>query len=172
MTNTSPAFFAKTLRAFAGLLATLVAVAAGSSAHAACELPKIERFLADRAFTLPAEQKIALYGRRVLRYYGKNDISRDAVLASMEAWEARWPDRIYKYMRVTDFEETDARDACRVTFDYKFIAYSPDRDKTSAGIGRTSLVIAERGPNRELRIVGEWGDVLCRGVSRFVRGRC
>ncbi|MEO0799989.1 MAG: hypothetical protein AAFY53_12380, partial [Pseudomonadota bacterium] len=59
-----------------------------------------------------------------------------------------------------------------VTFDYKFIAYDPTRDRTSAGVGRTTFVIAERGQNRDLRIVGEWGDVLCRGVQKFMRGRC
>ncbi|MEO1694078.1 MAG: hypothetical protein AAFR55_02450 [Pseudomonadota bacterium] len=143
-----------------------------ASAQAACELDKIETFLEDRAFTLAADDKIQLYARRVLRYYGRRDLRRRDVLGSMRTWEQRWPDRIYKYMRIRDFDETDARDACRVTFDYKFIAYDPSRDKTSAGVGRTTLVIAERGPERDLKIVGEWGDVLCRGLSKFARGRC
>ncbi|MEO0729499.1 MAG: hypothetical protein AAFY64_03845 [Pseudomonadota bacterium] len=145
---------------------------AATNAFARCELPKIEAFLEDRAFTLSADDKIQLYAGRVLRYYGRNDLSRRQVLASMRTWESRWPDRIYKYMAIRDFAETDARDACRVTFDYKFIAYDPSRDKTSAGIGRTSFVIAERGRDGDLKIVAEWGDVLCRGLSKFARGRC
>ena len=145
---------------------------AGAPAHAACDLDKIETFLKDRAFTLAADQKIALYARRVLRYYDRNTMTRNEVLKAMRSWETRWPDRIYKYMRITNFEETDARDACRVTFDYKFIAYDPQRDRTSAGIGETSLVIAERGANGVLRIVGEWGTVKCRGLSKFESSRC
>ncbi|MEL6299858.1 MAG: hypothetical protein AAFQ45_14940 [Pseudomonadota bacterium] len=154
------------------LLAAVAMFALAAPVTAGCELAKIETFLRDRAFALPADDKIRLYGQRVLRYYDKNELSKQQVLEAMRDWERRWPDRIYKYMRIEDFQETDARDACRVTFDYKFIAYDPGRDKTSAGIGRTSLVIAERGANGVLKIVGEWGTVRCRGVSKFVRGRC
>lgn len=155
--------------AIAGIALMLTAA---TTANAACDLDKIETFLKDRAFALSADQKIALYARRVLRYYDRNTMTRNEVLKAMRGWEQRWPDRIYKYMRITNFEETDARDACRVTFDYKFIAYDPQRDKTSAGIGQTSLVIAERGPKGVLRIVGEWGSVRCRGLSRFANSRC
>lgn len=151
----------------AGLLATHA-----SMAHAGCDVDKIEVFLQDRAFTLSADEKINLYADRIHRYYGKSEQSRRQVLNAMRTWETRWPDRIYKYMVLREFEETDARDACRVTFDYKFIAYDPSRDKTSAGIGRTTFVIAERGADRDLKIVGEWGDVLCRGLNKFQRGRC
>jgi hypothetical protein len=157
-------------------LTLAVALLSGAIAHgtawAGCDVNKIERFLENRAFTLSADEKITLYARQIHRYYGKSEQSRRQVLNAMRTWESRWPDRIYKFMAIRDFEETDARDACRVTFDYKFIAYDPARDKTSAGIGRTTFVIGERGPDRDLKIVGEWGDVLCRGLASFERGRC
>ena len=147
-------------------------VAASTAARAACEYDKIEAFLQGRAFTLSAEDKIGLYADRVLRYFDRGELSRGEVLDSMVAWERRWPERIYEFLRITEFEETDERDACRVRFTYRFLAHSRARDKTSAGIGESTLVIAERGPNRELKIVGEWGDVLCRGVSRFKQSSC
>ena len=150
----------------------LLIFALTAQAVAACDPDKIEGFLRDRAFTLAADENIVLYADHLHRYYGKSDQSRDQVLTAMQNWERRWPDRIYHYMEMRDFEETEARDACRVVFDYKFIAYDPGRDRTSAGIGRTTLVIAERGPERELKIVGEWGDVVCRGLSKFERGQC
>jgi len=159
-------------RVFAVALGAATLGLAGGGAQAACEYDKIERFLSSQAFKLAAEDKIGLYARTVHRYFGKSELSREQVLDRMIAWERRWPDRIYQFMRITDFEETDARDACRVRFTYKFIAYSPERDKTSAGIGRSTLVIAERGPDRTLKIVGEWGDVMCRGLSRFVHNAC
>lgn len=155
------------------LLAPLLLMAGfAGPALAGCDPDKIEAFLRDRAFTLEADEKIVLYADHLHRYYGKSDQSRNQVLTAMQTWERRWPDRIYHYMEMRDFEETETRDACRVVFDYKFIAYDPNRDRTSAGIGRTTLVIAERGPERDLKIVGEWGDVLCRGLSKFERGRC
>lgn len=155
-----------------GWLATLVVALSGPVAWAGCDVNKIEAFLQDRAFTLAADEKINLYADRIHRYYGKSDQSRREVLNAMRSWESRWPDRIYRYLAIREFEETEARDACRVVFDYKFIAYDPARDETSAGIGRTTFVIAERGPDRDLKIVGEWGDVLCRGLGTFERGRC
>ncbi|MEM7775461.1 MAG: hypothetical protein AAF732_07605 [Pseudomonadota bacterium] len=154
------------------LLAGAIWLAATSVAHARCDEIVLERFLADRVFTLSAESKIRLYDQRVFRYYGKRDQSRQQVFRAMRRWEERWPDRIYKFIRIRDYRETEAGDACRVTFDYKFIAYDPERDKTSAGIGRTSLVLAERNARGDLRIVGEWGDVTCRGLDKFRRGRC
>ena len=153
-------------------ISALVLLAVTSAAHARCDERALEQFLADRVFTLSADEKIRLYDRDIFRYYGKRDQSRRQVLRAMQSWEERWPDRIYKYIRIHDYAETESGDACRVTFDYKFIAYDPLRDKTSAGIGRTSLVLAERTDRGDLRIVAEWGDVLCRGVSKFVRGRC
>jgi len=157
---------------FSVFICAVAWLATSAAAHAACDIDKIEAFLQDRAFTLSADEKIGLYARRIHRYYKREELSRRDVLRSMRTWERRWPDRIYKYMAIRDFQETDRRDACRVTFDYKFIAYDPTRDRTSAGVGRTTFVIAERGQNRDLRIVGEWGDVLCRGVQKFMRGRC
>lgn len=150
----------------------LGALSTAPAARAACDQGALERFLSDRVFTLSAEDKIRLYDTRIFRYYGKRDQTRQQVFSAMRNWETRWPDRIYKFMRIHDYAETESGDACRVTFDYKFIAFDPVRDKTSAGIGRTSLVLAERNARGDLRIVGEWGDVLCRGLSKFARSRC
>lgn len=155
----------------AGIFA-LALIATVAAAHARCDERALEQFLADRVFTLSAEQKIRLYDSEIFRYYDKQDQTRSDVLRAMQNWEERWPDRIYKYIRIHEYAETDTGDACRVTFDYKFIAYDPYRDRTSAGIGRTSLVLAERNERGDLRIVAEWGDVLCRGLTRFERGRC
>ena len=63
-------------------------------------------------------------------------------------------------------------DACKVTFDYRFLAYSPSRDKISAGIGRATLVLAQVEDDDQLRIIGEFGRVLCRGLTKFARSRC
>lgn len=152
--------------------AAVISAAAALPAQAACDPDALETFLADRVFTLSAKEKIGIYAAELYRYYGKRDQTRDAVYRAMRRWETRWPDRIYKYMRIVDYRETEAGDACRVDFDYKFIAYDPRRDRTSAGLGRTTLVLAERSPGGPLRIVGEWGDVLCRGLSKFNRSRC
>ena len=153
------------------LLAGLTVIGS-TDASARCDRGELQRFLRDRAFTLPADRKIALYADEVIRYYDKRDQSRRQVLRAMRNWERRWPDRIYKFMRIHDFEETPEGDACRVTFDYKFLAYDPDRDKTSAGIGRTTLILAETGDDYAMKIIAEYGTVRCRGVSRFVRSRC
>ncbi|MEL6289088.1 MAG: hypothetical protein AAFQ35_09970, partial [Pseudomonadota bacterium] len=139
---------------------------ATSAAEARCDRDQIEAFLQDRAFELSADEKISLYGRRLARYYDKRDLSRRRALREMRAWEARWPERIYKFIRVTDFREAPFDDACRVSFDYRFLAYSPSRDRVSAGIGNTTLVLADFDGDRAYQIVSEFGRVSCRGLQR------
>ncbi|MBI1385278.1 MAG: hypothetical protein GC150_10235 [Rhizobiales bacterium] len=148
------------------------AFALAPAAHARCNELRLERFLESRFFRLPAERKIQRYADEILRYYDDRNISSRAVLAKMQDWEDRWPDRIYKFMHIHDFEETEDRSACRVTFDYKFLAYSDERDQLSAGVGRTTLVLADLDFDERMRIVAEWGSVLCRGVRAFEKGRC
>ncbi|MGF1649233.1 MAG: hypothetical protein ACFCUN_02155 [Hyphomicrobiaceae bacterium] len=163
----------RTLRTLIGLIVLVLTLSTlASPAHAGCDLVRIEAFLQDRAFELTADEKIALYGERVYRYYDRGELSRRAVYRAMVDWEARWPDRQYEFLEIQDFTETDDRDACRVTFLYRFLAHSPRRNATSAGIGSTTLVIAEAEPDGTLKIVAEWGDVICRGVSAFTRSRC
>lgn len=153
------------------LVFTLSAVAA-ATAEARCQLGELERFLAQRAFELPADEKIALYADRLVQYYDRRDVSRGQVLGSMRGWERRWPERIYAFLRVTDFKETEAGDACKVTFDYRFLAHSPVRGRTSAGIGNTTMILADLEGDGAYRIIGEFGDVRCRGLPAFKRGRC
>lgn len=147
-------------------------LASSATALAQCNVKSLERFLDKRAFELSAEQKIELYSDRLVRYYDKRNVSRQSVYRSMQNWERRWPERIYKFIRITDFKETDERDACRVTFDYRFLAYSPQRDKVSAGIGSSTLVLADLDASGDFRIIGELGDVRCRGLRKFARSRC
>ena len=59
-----------------------------------------------------------------------------------------------------------------MTFNYRFLAYSPPRDKVSAGIGRSTLVLADIEGDGDFRIIGEFGKVRCRGLQRFARSRC
>jgi hypothetical protein len=163
-------FFSRTT-----LLATLsvaVLTAATQTSHARCNEARLERFLESRFFSLPARRKIRRYADELFYYYDDRDISRDQVLDKMLAWEERWPDRIYKFMFINDFETADDRSACRVSFRYKFIAYSYERDKLSAGIGETTLVLADLDDEERMRIVAENGGVLCRGIRSFERGRC
>ena len=75
----------------------------------------------------------------------------------MQDWEDRWPDRIYKFMRIHDYETAEDDRACRVVFDYKFIAYSYRRDSLSAGLGRTTIVLADLYDENRMRIVAEHG---------------
>lgn len=152
-----------------GILALLVS---STTAQAQCNVKSLERFLENRAFELSADQKIELYSDRLVRYYDKKNVSRQSVHRSMLAWEKRWPERVYKFIRVTDFKETDERDACRVSFDYRFLAYSPTRDKISAGIGSSTLVLADLNDTGDFLIIGELGDVRCRGLTKFARSRC
>ena len=154
------------------MLAILVLTASSTLAHARCQVEQLEAFLANRAFELSADEKIQLYADRLVRYFDKRDISRQQVLRSIRNWEQRWPERIYKYMRIRDYKQTEEADACKVTFDYRFLAYSPRRDKISAGIGRATLVLAEVDDGDQLRIIGEFGRVLCRGLTKFARSRC
>ncbi len=161
---------ARTLAAV--LAAVMMIMGFAASAQARCNENELERFLRNRAFTLSADRKIDLYARRIVRYYDDRNRSRRQVLRAMRNWEDRWPDRIYKFIRIADFSETEEGDACRVTFDYKFIAYDPQRDKTSAGIGRTTLILAETGNNYAMKIIAEYGKVRCRGLSKFKRSRC
>jgi len=90
----------------------------------------------------------------------------------MRKWERRWPERIYKFTRIVDFKQTEDGDACMVTFDYRFLAYAPRRDQISAGIGRTTLALADLDGEGLFQIIGEFGDVLCRGLKPFARSRC
>lgn len=152
-------------------LAMLLA-GATSQVEARCNPDRLEQFLRQQAFELPAREKIRLYSHHVLRYYDVRDLSREEVLAKMIAWEQRWPERIYKFIRMTDFEETETGDACRVTVLYRFLAYRPQDDKVSAGLGTMSLVLADVGGNGVYRIVGEFGRVICRGLQHFARSRC
>ena len=163
------------LHRLSAILAFAVAVlvtGAALPAAAGCDRDKIEQFLGDRAFNLSADQKIVLYADEVYRYYGRSDLGVADVLQSMRNWERRWPERDYEYLDIVDFEEADSKDACKVVFDYRFLAHNPGTQRTSAGIGRTTMVIAETGPQRTLKIVGEWGDVLCRGMRHFTRKSC
>ncbi len=167
----SRSFFAtRSLGVF--IAAAMMIVGFSVSAQARCDEGELERFLRNRAFTLSADRKIDLYARKIIRYYGDRNRSRRQVLRAMRNWEDRWPDRIYKFIRIADFAETEEGDACRVTFDYKFIAYDPNRDKTSAGIGRTTLILAETGNDYAMKIIAEYGKVRCRGLSKFARSRC
>ena len=143
-----------------------------TTAFARCRVEQLEKFLADRAFELSADEKIGLYADRLVRYYDKRDVPRSRILRQMRAWESRWPERIYKYMRIHDYKQTREADACRVTFDYRFLAYSPDRDAVSAGIGRSTLVLGDLEEDGRLSIIGEFGTVLCRGLKKFARSRC
>jgi len=143
-----------------------------AAAHARCIESRLENFLESRFFSLPAERKISRYADTLFYYYDDRDISRDEVLDKMIAWEERWPDRIYKFMFINDFETAEDGRACRVSFRYKFIAYSYERDKLSAGIGETTLVLADLEDGERMRIVAENGGVLCRGIKSFQRGRC
>ncbi len=162
------------IRKAALLVATAMLASATTTgtAHARCDEGRLAAFLESRFFSLSAERKIRRYADELYRYYGDRDISRRAVLRQMQDWEDRWPDRIYKFMRVHDFETTDDERACRVTFDYKFVAYSYRRDKLSAGLGRTTIVLADLYDEDRMRIVAEHGTVLCRGMRAFQRNRC
>ncbi len=150
----------------------LIFVAATGAALAQCQAERLEQFLEERAFELSAEEKIDLYADKLVRYYDKSDISRSEVLRSMKAWERRWPERIYKYIALIEFRRTEAGDACKVTFSYRFLAYSPQRDKVSAGIGTSTLVLADVGDGGRFKIIGEIGSVKCRGLNKFARSRC
>lgn len=145
---------------------------AATSAQAQCDVDRLERFLADRAFELSADEKIGLYADQLVRYYDKRDVSRRRVLRLMRGWEDRWPERIYKYMRIHDYKETREGDACRVTFNYRFLAYAPRRDAISAGLGRTTVALADVDGDGRFKIIGEFGDILCRGLKKFARSRC
>ncbi|MGI9405686.1 MAG: hypothetical protein ACR2O4_04890, partial [Hyphomicrobiaceae bacterium] len=92
------------------LLLTFIATAVlPAGAEARCNENRLERFLEKRAFELSADEKIDLYADRVVRYYDKRDISRRRVYRMIRQWEQRWPERIYKFLRITDFQETDDR---------------------------------------------------------------
>ena len=164
------------VRAIHGLFVVLASLiftpVMSSKATARCDRGELVNFLRNRAFTLSADRKIGLYASKIFRYYDQRNRTRRQVLNAMQDWEDRWPDRIYKFMRIHDFAETTEGDACRVTFDYKFIAYDPSRDKTSAGIGRTTLILAETGNDYAMKIIAEYGSVRCRGLSRFARSHC
>ena len=147
-------------------------LAATSSALAQCQAERLEQFLEDRAFELSAPEKIKLYARRVVDYYGEKDLSRREVRRKMAAWERRWPERIYKYISMLEFRKTEVGDACKVRFAYRFLAYNPKRDKVSAGIGTSTLVLADVNDNGRFKIIGELGKVQCRGLSKFARSRC
>ena len=157
--------------AFFAFLSLFLAGAA-SSVKAQCQAERLEQFLENRAFELSAEEKIDLYADKLVRYYDKYDISRPEVLRSMKAWERRWPERIYKYIALIEFRRTEAGDACKVTFAYRFLAYSPQRDKVSAGIGTSTLVLADVGDGGRFKIIGEIGSVKCCGLNKFARSRC
>lgn len=154
------------------MITGLVLIVASAAAHAQCSVDRLEQFLDKRQFELSADQKIGLYADRLVRYYENRDISRRRVYEKMRQWEKRWPERIYKYISIQDYKETDEGDACRVTFNYRFLAYSPQRDKVSAGVGRSTLVLADLEGDGDYRIIGEFGDVRCRGLQRFARSRC
>ncbi|MDH3582045.1 MAG: hypothetical protein OEM91_15655 [Hyphomicrobiales bacterium] len=153
---------------FVGFFLALGAVAA----QAQCNVERLEQFLDKRAFELSADQKIDLYAKRLVRYYDNRDVSRRRVHRLMQQWETRWPERVYKYISIHDYKETEEGDACRVTFNYRFLAYSPQRDKVSAGIGRSTLVLADVEGDGDFRIIGEFGNVRCRGLQKFARSRC
>lgn len=153
-------------------LAVAALVASTGAARAQCNPERLERFLAQQAFELPAEDKIALYGDQVLRYYNERRLDQRTVLKRMIAWEKRWPERIYKFIRMTDYEETETGDACRVSALYRFLAYRPKDDRISAGVGTVSLVLADIDGDGTYRIVGEYGKVICRGLRKFARSRC
>lgn len=161
-----------TKAAAAALCAVFLTTFASTAAQARCDEGRLARFLESRFFSLSAERKIRRYADELYRYYGERDISKRAVLRQMQDWEDRWPDRIYKFMRIRDFETAEDGRACRVEFDYKFIAYSFRRDKLSAGLGRTVLVLADLDYDDRMRIVAEHGKVLCRGIRAFQRNRC
>ena len=154
------------------VLLAVVTLTITTAANAQCRIEQLEKFLADRAFELSANEKIGLYADRLVRYYDKRDVPRRQILRQMHAWENRWPERIYKYMRIHDYKQTDSADACRVTFDYRFLAYSPARDAISAGIGRSTLVLGDLEGDGRLSIIGEFGKVRCRGLKKFARSRC
>ena len=159
-------------RLMTACLAFTALVAFAAAAHARCSESRLERFLSKRAFELSADEKIDFYADNLVQYYSDNDISRRKVLRSMRNWERRWPERIYKYMRIVDYKETESGNACKVTFDYRFLAYSPRRDKISAGLGRTTLVLADVEGDGLFQIIGEFGTVRCRGLTKFARSRC
>lgn len=150
----------------------LAALTTATTAQARCDEGRLAAFLESRFFSMSAERKIRRYADEIIRYYGDRNISRRAVLRQMQDWEDRWPDRIYKFMRIHDFETTEDESACRVVFDYKFIAYSYRRDKLSSGLGRTTVVLADLDYEDRMRIVAEYGTVLCRGLRAFRRNRC
>ena len=158
-----------------GWLAAL-SIAATGAVQAQCQAERLEEYLENRAFELSAEEKIELYADQLVRYYDKSNVARRDVLRSMKAWERRWPERIYKYISLIEFRRTDAGDACKVTFAYRFLAYSPQRDKVSAGIGTSTLVLADVGDDdrggAQFKIIGEIGSVKCRGMDKFARSRC
>lgn len=160
------------------VLGWLAALWVGSTggALAQCQAERLEEYLENRAFELSAEEKIDLYADQLVRYYDKSNVARRDVLRSMKAWERRWPERIYKYISLIEFRRTDAGDACKVTFAYRFLAYSPQRDKVSAGIGTSTLVLADvsndAGEAARFKIIGEIGRVKCRGLGKFARSRC
>ena len=79
---------------------------------------------------------------------------------------------VYKYIRIHDYKQTEEADACRVTFDYRFLAHSPARNAISAGIGRATLVLGDLEGDGRLSIIGEFGSVRCRGLNKFARSRC
>jgi len=150
----------------------LILLAATGSALAQCQAERLEQFLEERAFELSAEEKIGLYADQLVRYYDKQNVSRRDVLRSMKAWERRWPERIYKFISIIEFRRTEAGDACKVKFAYRFLAYSPKRDKVSAGVGTSTLVLADVGDGGQFKIIGEIGRVTCRGLKKFARSRC
>jgi len=156
---------------FAGL-AFLVVTSLPSHARTPCRIKRLERFLDKRAFELSAEQKIDLYADNLVRYYGKRNVSQSRVYRIMRNWERRWPERLYKFMRIVKFKKTQEGSACMVTYDYRFLAYAPRRDEISAGIGRTTLVLANIEDEGFYRIIGEFGKVRCRGLRQFARARC
>lgn len=158
--------------AFGATIAAVLAFTIATNALALCRAEQLEKFLKDRAFELSADEKIGLYADRLVRYYDKRDVSRRQVLRQMRAWENRWPKREYKYLRIHDYKQTENADACRVTFDYRFLAYSPDRDAVSAGIRRTTLVLFDIKDNGQLSIIGEFGTVRCRGLKKFAQSKC
>lgn len=157
---------------FRAIAIAVITCATAATAHAECRVEQLEKFLEDRAFELSADEKIGLYADRLVRYFDKRDVPRRQVLRQMRAWEKRWPERIYKYIRIHEYKQTEQADACRVTFDYRFLAHSPARDSISAGIGRATLVLGDLEGDGRLSIIGEYGNVLCRGLKKFARSRC
>ena len=103
-------------------LAIVALVASSTVAYARCQAEQLEAFLADRAFELSADEKIQLYADRLVRYFDKRDVPRRQVLRSIKNWEKRWPERIYKYMRIRDYKQTEEAEACKVTFDYRYFS--------------------------------------------------